>query len=206
MDTSAGAWGSHCLATVRGTEFAVSRYASPMTEREPVLLLPSDAHIAHLPWVAELLDENRRITVEHAAITRLRRVDAYCWYADEGPFGVEFFDRDRDLIREPRSPRVRRGGSRIWRRAGVGCASRSPARTQGGPLARPCGRARAHSCDHGLPPGVRRTRCHAVAYPHRLREGAEAGVGRGPVTGPREARHTPRVDAVRDGRTECVVS
>lgn len=103
MDTSAGAWGSHCLATVRGTEFAVSRYASPMTEREPVLLLPSDAHIAHLPWVAELLDENRRITVEHAAITRLRRVDAYCWYADEGPFGVEFFDRDRDLIREPRS-------------------------------------------------------------------------------------------------------
>ncbi|MET2010565.1 hypothetical protein ABXJ56_03380 [Microbacterium chocolatum] len=103
MDTSAGAWGDHCLATVRGTEFAVSRYSSPTMTREAVSLLPSHAHIADLAWVGELLDENRRITVEHAAITRLRRVDAYCWYAGEGPFGVEFSDRDRDRIREPRS-------------------------------------------------------------------------------------------------------
>ncbi|WP_322410678.1 hypothetical protein [Microbacterium invictum] len=74
-----------------------------MWDRGPVLLLPSAHHIADLPWVAELLDENRRIIVEHASLTRLRRVDAYGWYADEGPFSVEFFDADRDRIREPRA-------------------------------------------------------------------------------------------------------
>ncbi|TQK17925.1 hypothetical protein FBY40_0407 [Microbacterium sp. SLBN-154] len=102
MDARARMWGSHLLATVRDTEFAVSLRSRLMWDREPVLLLPSAEHIADLPWVAELLDENRRITVEHASMTRLRRVDAYGWYAGEGPFSVTFFGPDRDRIREPR--------------------------------------------------------------------------------------------------------